>query len=124
MASNDDQRQFKFAVKILSIARNDYQLRLIATILKTFFYSARSIRKTLYISFHIWTIFIAYNFGGKRPALLTALLPLISELYWLVFLSIKDTTFFIWYFLIMLTLIWVAQQLGKLKAIDITSSYW
>lgn len=43
---------------------------------------------------HIWTIIIAYNWSGALAAIITAFLPILSQIYWIFKLWKTSGTFF------------------------------
>ena len=65
-----------------------------------------------WLALHIWTIRIAYETGGFCAALVTGLLPLFSQVYWLVDIWTADGVFWNLYAIVLACLVLVAALSG------------
>lgn len=97
------KRRFRyFLLDLIGLAPNWFLLKILVTIVSWFFSLQRHIHKAIALIFHLFTIFIAYYEMDFSSAILTAVLPGISEIFWLYYLFISGSTFFYPY-LILLT---------------------
>lgn len=85
------QLRYFLTESIIIFGKTDFQLRFLATLLHWFFLLQNHVMLTIGGIFHIWTVIIAYRESGFFSALTTALLPVISEIYWLYHLFTTDS---------------------------------
>lgn len=117
-------RRLKFIIVayILSRARTRFQRRLLAAALKFFFNSAKFLSVLLIGFIHIYTILFAYRYGGRTVAILTAILPGASQIYWLVRLWLDGNTIAYLYGVALLILTGVIYVLREIRPMDIIDS--
>ena len=108
----------RFIQYCFSLAETDFQTRIVATILHLIFRYARFWSCVAFLLVHTATIVVAYLLGSGLDMVLSALLPILAEVYWMLYSYGTDRNIFIIYFLLVVLGIGVGCFFCKLK------QYW
>ena len=73
---------------------------------------------------HIWTVILAYHHSGIISAIITALLPVFAEIFWLLSICFSTGTLFNIYSLAVMCFVAASYILRKLKPIDVHVGAW
>jgi hypothetical protein len=126
--SNDtsftEKLNYTFIFWVLRLGKSAYQRRVIATFLHWFYKLRRFGGFSIGFLFHIWTISIAYHEKGVRGATVTAILPFIAELYWLVVLFSTNASIFYFYLLGLIVSLVLFLAVLKAKKYDFSGTFW
>ena len=85
----------KIILSILGLTKTEFQKRLAATIIENVFRFSPLARVLLGLVLHIWTVLFAYAKNGFVGAVLTAILPIASQIYWLIVLFFESSPLFL-----------------------------
>jgi hypothetical protein len=116
--------EFIAVAYIVSRGRTNLQRRLLAAALKVFFNSAKFLSVLLAGLIHVYTIIFAYRYGGRTAAMLTAVLPGASQVYWLGRLWLDGNNVAYLYGVALLIFGGVIYALRKISPMDISVSYF
>jgi hypothetical protein len=80
----------RFVLKILAVVKTDFQLRIVTTTIEIVLWLLPISRFFILAFLHGLTVIIAYQKLGLESAIITALIPVLSQIYWLLFLLLNS----------------------------------
>jgi hypothetical protein len=109
---------------VMRLGKTDVQSRFYGTILTWFLANSRKIGVTVILVFHCWTIFLAFkNNTNYLGIVLTAILPILSEIYW-IYQLYSGNDLWIFYFSAFCIVGLIVLFLFQLEKIEVYPRFW
>jgi len=115
---------FRSVALTLSLARTERQRYILAKLITFISSSSASLGVAIAMALHTWTVILAFNHKGLRSAIVTSLLPVLSELFWLFAHGSYVGTFFNLYSYGVIGAVGLLYVLNRLKPIDVHAGHW